>query len=114
MMRCVVAVLATALSMSAAFAAAGSAALPPPDPTARNLTPREIQKRAQDACEITQARLASTTSGEVAGPCACYARGTIRAMNKDEIEAFRATGYFNDSAREKALGFIDKCGLKRP
>jgi hypothetical protein len=35
-------------------------------------------------------------------------------MTKDEIQAFRDTGYFNDSAREKGLSFIDRCKLKRP
>jgi hypothetical protein len=35
-------------------------------------------------------------------------------MSKDEIQAFRDTGYFNDTAREKGLEFLDKCKLKRP
>ena len=41
-----------------------------------------------------------------------YVRGY--AMTKDEIQAFRDTGYFNDTARQKGLQFIDQCKLKRP
>jgi hypothetical protein len=56
----------------------------------------------------------NTTREAVHTPCSCYAKGTVNAMTKAEIEDFRNTGYFNDTAREKALGFIDKCGLRRP
>jgi hypothetical protein len=114
MQRVMVAVLATAMSVSVAFAAGGSAPLPPPDPTAKGLSPYRIQLRAFDACQHNQARLMNTTREAVHTPCSCYAKGTVNAMSKAEIEAFRETGYFNDTAREKALGFIDKCGLKRP
>ena len=55
-----------------------------------------------------------TTREAVHSPCSCYANGTIESMTKDEIQAFRETGYFNDSSREKALSFLDKCKLKRP
>jgi hypothetical protein len=114
MRRAVVAVLATAISVSVAMAAGGSAPLPPPDPTAKNLSPYRIQLRAFDACQHNQARLMNTTREAVHTPCSCYAKGTVNAMTKAEIEDFRNTGYFNDTARDKALGFIDKCGLKRP
>jgi hypothetical protein len=97
-----------------AHAASGSSALPPPDPTAKNLSPYQIQLRAFDACLVTQSRLMSTTREAVHTPCSCYAKGTVNAMTKDEIQAFRDTGYFNDSARAKGLGFIDQCKLKRP
>jgi hypothetical protein len=115
MMRCmIVAALATTMSVSAAFAAGGSAPLPPPDPTAKNLTPYMIQLRAFDACQHNQARLMNTTREAVHTPCSCYAKGAVNAMSKAELAAFRETGYFNDSAREKALTFVDRCGLKRP
>jgi hypothetical protein len=99
---------------TAAFAASGPAALPPPDPTAKNLTPYMIQLRAFDACLVTQSRLMGTTREAVHTPCSCYAKGTVNAMSRDELQAFRDTGYFNDSARAKGLGFIDRCKLKRP
>ncbi len=109
-MRLVLAIAAI-LSTSAAFAAALP---PPPDPTAANLTPAQIQTRAQDACLITQAKLMNVTREDVRGPCACYAQRTVRSMSKTELANFRATGYFDDATRQKALGFIDQCKLKRP
>jgi hypothetical protein len=99
---------------ASAYAASSSAPLPPPDPTAKNLTPYMIQLRAFDACLYNQARLMNTTREAVHTPCSCYAKGTVNAMTKDEIQAFRDTGYFNDSARAKGLSFIDQCKLKRP
>lgn len=102
------------MSAQAAMAAGSTSALPPPDPTAKNLTRYMIQLRAFDACLITQSRLMNTTREAVHTPCSCYAKGTVNAMTKDEIQAFRDTGYFNDSAREKGYDFIDRCKLKRP
>jgi hypothetical protein len=110
-------ILACGLSVlagGAAHAASGTSALPPPDPTAKNLTPYMIQLRAFDACLVTQSRLMGTTREAVHTPCSCYAKGTVTAMTRDEIQAFRDTGYFNDSAREKGLDFIDRCKLRRP
>lgn len=104
----------TVLAGLSAHAASGTSALPPPDPTAKNLTPYMIQLRAFDACLHTQSQLLKTTREAVHTPCSCYAKGTVNAMTKDEIQAFRNTGYFNDSAREKGLGFIDQCKLRRP
>ncbi len=98
----------------AAHAASSQTALPPPDPTAKNLTPYMIKLRAFDACLVTQSGLMSTTREAVHTPCSCYANGTVDSMTKEEIQAFRDTGYFNDSAREKGLAFLDKCKLKRP
>lgn len=117
MRRMSAALLAAGMSVflgAAAHAASSSTTLPPPDPTAKNLTPYMIQLRAFDACLITQSQLLGTTREAVHTPCSCYAKGTVNAMTKDEIQDFRDTGYFNDSAREKGLSFIDKCKLKRP
>jgi len=88
--------------------------LPPPDPTAAKLSPSQIGRRAYDACLITQARLQSLTREEVRGPCRCYADKTVAGMTRTEIAAFRETGYFDDSARAKALLALDECKLKRP
>lgn len=99
---------------SGALAAASTNSLPPPDPTAKNLTPYMIQLRAFDACLVTQSRLQNTTREAVHTPCSCYAKGTVNAMTKDELQAFRDTGYFNDSARAKGYEYIDRCKLVRP
>lgn len=109
-----VGLVAAVLMTGSALAAGSTGALPPNDPTAANLTKPQIQKRAYDACLITQARLQQKPQEEVRNPCNCYARGTVRAMGNDEVAAFRATGYFSDATRAKALGFVDSCNLKRP
>lgn len=107
-------VAALMMSASGALAGASSSALPPPDPTAAKLSNYEIQLRAFDACLITQSRLQGKTREAVHTPCSCYAKGTVNAMNKTELANFRATGYFDDATREKALGFVDRCKLQRP
>ena len=103
-----------AFGAGAALAGATTAPLPPPDPTAANLTPAQIQERALQGCLATQARLQGLTPEEVRQPCQCYARGTIRGMAKDDIAFFRATGYFNDATRARALEQLDRCKLRRP
>jgi len=106
-----VAMMAAALP---ALASGTTAPLPPPDPTAANLSPAQIRDRAYNACLITQAKLMAAPRETLREPCRCYARRTIAAMTKDEINAFRQTGYFNDSARAKALEALDACKLRRP
>lgn len=97
------------------LAGASSQNIPPPtDPTAKDLTPYMISLRAFDACLIVQSRLQNTTREAVHTPCSCYAKLTIKNMSKEELDAFRATGYFNDSARQKALAALDSCKLPRP
>jgi hypothetical protein len=103
-----------ALSPIVALAGASSQNLPPPDPTAKNLTPYMISLRAFDACLIVQSRLQSTTREAVHTPCSCYAKLTVKNMSKEELDAFRDTGYFNDTARQKALEALDTCKLPRP
>jgi hypothetical protein len=97
-----------------ALASGTTAPLPPPDPTAANLSPAQIRERAYDACLVTQAKVMATPRETLREPCRCYARRTIAAMTQDEITAFRQTGYFNDSARGKALEALDACNLRRP
>jgi hypothetical protein len=107
-------VAALACAPTLAFSAAGPAPLPEPDPRTRNMTPYQIQLRTFDACLVTQSRLQQTTREAVHSACSCYATGTVRAMTRAELDAFRATSVFNDSAREKALAQIDRCKLRRP
>jgi hypothetical protein len=38
----------------------------------------------------------------------------MRALSADEVQAYRDTGIFNDTARAKALSAIDSCRLQRP
>jgi hypothetical protein len=103
-----------AFSAGPALAGASTQSLPPTDPTAKNLTPYMISLRAFDACLIVQSRLQGTTREAVHTPCSCYAKLTVKNMSKEELDAFRDTGYFNDSARQKALQALDTCKLPRP
>jgi hypothetical protein len=103
-----------ALAPVAALAGASSQNIPPVDPTAKNLTPYMISLRAFDACLIVQSRLQNTTREAVHTPCSCYAKLTIKNMTKEELDAFRDTGYFNETTRRKALEALDSCKLPRP
>jgi len=38
----------------------------------------------------------------------------MRLLDPVEIDAYRNTGVFNDTARGKALAAIDACRLQRP
>ena len=99
-----------------AFAAGSSVATspPPPDPSAAKLTPYMIRLRAFDACMVQQSALQKKTKEAVHSPCSCYANKTVDSMSKDELDAFRATGYFNDVTRAKAVQYLDECKLVRP
>ena len=115
-MRLFAGMVSTALVMlpALALAAAGPAPLPEPDPRTRNMSRYQIQLRTFDACLLVQSRLQQTTREAVHSACSCYAKGTVAAMTRDEISFFQTNSVFNDSARDKALSFIDRCKLQRP
>ncbi len=115
-MRAISGLMAAALVFvpALAFAAAGPAPLPEPDPRTRNMSRYQIQLRTFDACLVVQSRLQSTTREAVHSPCSCYATRTVNSMTRDEIRFFQERSVFNDTTREKALGFIDQCRLQRP
>ena len=46
--------------------------------------------------------------------CGCYASRTLRSFDAAELQAYRTTGVFNETARGKALAAIDACRLQRP
>lgn len=110
------AALATCLAASAALAGASSTPFEAyqPDPALRTAPRADLEARVRRACAITQARLQSTPEGSLDRPCGCYASRTLRTLDAAEIESYRTTGYFNDSARAKALAALDSCHLKRP
>ncbi|GJD60657.1 hypothetical protein [Methylobacterium frigidaeris] len=105
-----------ALGATAALAGASSSQLEAyqPDPSLRTAPTSELETRVRRACAVVQARMQNTAETSFERPCGCYARTTLRALNASEIESYRTTGYFNDSARAKALGAIDSCKLQRP
>ena len=99
---------------TAALAAGSSAPFDyTPDPALRTESRAKLQERIRRACGATQAKLQSTTAA-IASGCGCYASRTLNALDRAELEAYRNTGYFNDSARGKALAALDACKLKRP
>jgi hypothetical protein len=108
--------LAPCLATSVALAGASSTPFEAyqPDPALRTAPRAELEARVRRACAITQARLQSAPEGSLERPCGCYASRTLRTLDAGEIESYRTTGYFSDSARAKALAALDSCRLKRP
>ena len=105
-----------ALGATAAFAGGSSAPFQQyePDPALKTATKANLEGRVRHACTVVQARMTSATEAALERPCGCYARQTLRSLDQSEIEAYRTTGYFNDSARAKALSALDSCKLQRP
>ena len=104
-----------AVSATAALAGASSANLNhTPDPGLMTAGKGELEQRVRRACAVTQARLQKAAESAMTRPCGCYASRLIRALSTAEIDAYRSTGVFNDSARAKALATLDACNLPRP
>jgi hypothetical protein len=118
-MTSILRVLLTALAITtgsvAAFAAASNTpTMYQPDPALKTASVSELRERVSQACSITQAKMQSVTEISLSRKCDCYAGRTMRAMSADEVQAYRDTGVFNDTARQKALSAIDSCKLQRP
>ncbi len=105
------------LATSASAALAGAASTPTnyqPDPALQRASRIELEARIRKACTITQAKLQNASESAVSTPCGCYATRTLASLDGSELQAYRDTGVFNDSARGKALAAIDACRLQRP
>lgn len=85
-----------------------------PDPALKTASTGNLTGRVSHACTVTQSRLQSVPEASLARPCGCYARQTLASLDAAEIASYRTTGYFNDSARAKALAALDSCKLPRP
>ena len=85
-----------------------------PDPALKSASMSNLKGRVSHACVITQSKLQKVAEASVEQPCGCYADKALSTMSRDEIQSYRATGYFSDSARAKALGALDSCQLPRP
>lgn len=100
---------------SAAFAAASNTpTMYQPDPALKTASMADLRARVSEACSVTQAKMQGVTEVSLSRKCECYAGRTMRAMSADEVQAYRDTGVFNDTARLKALSAIDSCKLQRP
>ena len=106
------------LALGATAALAGGSSAPfeqyQPDPALRTAPKANLESRVRHACTVVQARMTNASEASLERPCGCYARQTLRTLDDAEIEAYRTTGYFNDSARAKALSALDSCKLQRP
>ncbi|QFU16259.1 hypothetical protein [Microvirga thermotolerans] len=114
-LRPVLAAIAIAASTHAALAAASN--MPTqyqPDPALKTASMGELQSRVRQACAVTQARMQNVSELSMSRKCDCYAGRTMRALSADEVQAYRDTGVFNETARAKALGALDACKLPRP
>jgi hypothetical protein len=113
MKTALVLVLTLGLS-SAAWAGASSSNVPAPDPAVKTMNRAGIQDRAFKGCVAQQSKMAAVPAELIDRGCSCYAGRTVQRMSNKEVEAFRATGFFNDETRDRALKALDACGLKRP
>ena len=114
-LRTVLAVVVLAATATAAFSAASN--MPTqyqPDPALKTASVGELQAGIRHACSVTQARMQNVSETSLSRKCDCYAGRTLRAMNAEEVQAYRDTGVFNDPARAKALAALDSCKLQRP
>ena len=111
-------IAAALLAVGATAALAGGSSAPfqqyEPDPALKTATKANLEGRVRHACAVIQARMTSASEASLERPCGCYARQTLRTLDESEIAAYRITGYFNDSARAKALSALDSCKLQRP
>jgi hypothetical protein len=100
---------------TSAFAAGSSAPFGyTPDPALKTADKGELESRIRRSCASTQAKVQNVSASSVERPCGCYASRVLGALDDSELNAYRGTGVFNESARTKALGAIDSCKLKRP
>lgn len=103
--------------MSTGLAVAAASSVPTqytPDPALRTASRAELEARIRRACAVTQARLQNASESALTPPCSCYASRVMRSFSGAEIDAYRATGYFDDGGRAKALEALDSCKLRRP
>lgn len=108
---------AACLALSASLALAAASQTPiayTPDPGLKTAGKGELEQRVRRACSVTQARLQNASEASLARPCGCYASRVMRGLDEAELDAYRNTGVFNDTARAKALAAIDACKLQRP
>src|SRR5215204_6237479 len=110
--RSLLAAALIAASPAPAFAGASPANFNyTPDPGLKAAGKAEPESRVRRSCAVTQARLQSAAESALAGPCGCYAARVMRSLDAVELDAYRSTGVFNDTARAKALAAVDACKL---
>jgi len=101
------------LTVAAASSASGAGSSVPfdytPDPALRTASRGELETRIRRACVIVQARQQGVGEAQLARPCGCYALRTLRSFTPAELQSYRDTGVFNDTARAKAQQALEAC-----
>lgn len=82
-----------------------------PDPKLKTASIGQLQAGVKDVCIKAQRAKSSSSTSELSKPCGCYASKALKAMDKGEIDFYRNSGYFADSARPKAQAALNSCGL---
>lgn len=85
-----------------------------PDPALKSASLKNLKGRVSQACVVTQSKFQKVAEASLEAPCGCYADRALTKMSREEIQSYRATGYFNDSAKAKAFDALDSCKLPRP
>jgi hypothetical protein len=108
---------AALLAATSTVALAAASSVPfdyKPDPALRTASLSDLRSRIRRACAVTQARLENAAETTFNRSCGCYASRTLSALDRSELDAYRTSGIFNDTARAKAFAALDACRLRRP
>jgi hypothetical protein len=104
-----------ALVAGAVLLVAGCQSVPAdykPDPALKTESPAKLQARVTEACVKSQRARSSLQTPELRKTCGCYAAATFKAMDKSEVEFYRANGYFSDVTRPKGEAARKSCGIR--
>ena len=107
---------AICLFASVNLALAGASSVPTnyqPDPALQRATQGELEARVRRACTIVQARELGVSESSLSRPCGCYASRSLASFTPDELQSYRDTGVFNQTAQAKAYAALSACGVRR-
>jgi hypothetical protein len=110
------ALAATCFFASVNLALAGASSVPTnyqPDPALQRATRGELEARVRKACAVIQARELGVSESSLSRPCGCYASRTLTSFTPGELQSYRDTGVFNQSAQAKAYAALSACGVRR-
>jgi hypothetical protein len=110
------ALAAACLLASVDLAAAAASSVPTnyrPDPALQSASRGELEARVRRACTIIQARELGVSETALSRPCGCYASQTLASFTPGELQSYRDSGVFNQTAQAKAYAALSACGVRR-
>jgi hypothetical protein len=111
--RAALAVASLLTSVNLALAAASSVPTNyQPDPALQRASRGELESRVRKACVIVQARELGVSESSLSRPCGCYASRTLASFTPGELQSYRDTGVFDQSAQAKAYAALSACGVR--